>query len=82
MDSEIPTSQAPLGQLERSLIDEYVRARGHDPRRLAELPDAEREELLKQASVYASSRMAEVESRSHYVHEIRHAPPLSKTGLE
>lgn len=82
MDPETPSPAAPLGQLERSFIDEFVRSRGHDPQRLGDLPDGARDELLKQASIYASSRMAEVESRSHYVHEIHHAPPLSKTGLE
>lgn len=80
---ETPALQSPLGQLERALIDEFVRMRGYEPGRLAELPAKERENLLTQASVYASSRMAEVESRSHFVHEIQDkTPPLAKTGLE
>ena len=73
----------PLGQLERALIDEFVRQRGYDPQKLADLPDEAREELLKQASVHASARMAEVESRAHYIDEVHHGPPpLAKTGLE
>jgi len=75
--------QSPLGALERTLIEGYVRSRGYDPDRLHELDEAIRDELLKQASVYASSRLAEVEARSQYVHELHDGgPPLAKTGLE
>jgi hypothetical protein len=75
--------QSPLGTLERTLIDGFVRSRGHDPDRLHELDPAAREELLKQASIYASSRLAEVEARSHYVHEIHDGgPAVARTGLE
>jgi len=56
--------------LERSLIDEFVRARGHDPRNLMDLSDEERQRLLKEASVYASGRLMEVEARSHFLDEI------------
>jgi hypothetical protein len=79
---ETGPSDAPLGQLERSLIDEFVRSRGHSHESLGQLPEAERERLLREASLYASVRMAEVESRSHYVHEIHHASGVAKTGLE
>lgn len=62
--------ESPLAQLERTLIDEFMRARGHDPRKLADLLPLKRDSLLREASVFASSRLAEVESRSHFVHEI------------
>lgn len=68
--SDTPAPQAPLGQLERALIDEYVRGRGYDPATLGSLPADERDALLKQASLHASARMAEVESRSHFVHDM------------
>ena len=72
---------APLGQLERSFIDEYVRTRGHDPRALSALPAPERDALLRDASVYASSKLCEVESRSHLVHELHDAiGDVSKAG--
>ena len=80
---ERPVLQAPLGQLERALIDEYVRARGYDPLSLAELPEQQREALLRDASVHASARLAEVESRSHFLDEIHDGVPgISKTGLD
>lgn len=72
MSDETATSPRtpPLGQLERSLIDEFVRARGYDPDKLADLPEHERERLLADASVYASGRLMEVEARSRFVDEI------------
>ena len=73
--SAISPLQAPLGQLERTLIDDSVRARGYDPAHLANLSDEERESLLTDASAYASGRLAEVESRSHFVHEIHGGVP-------
>jgi hypothetical protein len=67
--------QSPLGQLERALIDEFVRQRGYDPAHLGAVPERERAELLKQASLHASARMAEVESRSHYLDEVQLSYP-------
>jgi hypothetical protein len=60
----------PLGHLERALIDEFVRRQGHDPVLVHELPESQRHALLKDASTYASAKLAEVESRAHFVHEI------------
>jgi len=60
-------------RLEQSLINEYIGARGHDPDALSALPAAKRHTLLKDASIYASAKLCEVESRAHFVHEIRDA---------
>ncbi len=62
--------QPPLGQLERALIEEFVRTRGYDPSRLGELADQEREKLLSEASSYASAKLMEVEARSHFLEEL------------
>jgi hypothetical protein len=67
---DVSRSQTPLADLEQSLIAEYLRARGYDAQRLAVLPDAERHRLLKDASVHASGKLTEVESRAHFVHAI------------
>jgi hypothetical protein len=67
---ELPAVEAPLDQLERTLIDEYVRGRGYDPNHLTDLSEQERHELLAEASVYASSKLTEVESRSRFFHGI------------
>jgi hypothetical protein len=63
----------PLARLEQSLIDEYVRTHGHDPMRLGDLAASERHALLREASLYASGKLCEVETRSHFVHELHDA---------
>jgi hypothetical protein len=79
--TETSPLQAPLSRLELELIDEFVRARGYDPRNLSEVPEPERSALLKDASTHASLKLTEVESRSHFLDEIHDgAPGTSKTG--
>ena len=56
--------------LEQSFIDDFLRMRGHDSATIRSLPAAERDTLLKQASTYAGAKLAEVESRAHYVHDV------------
>jgi hypothetical protein len=65
--------EPPLAQLERALIDEFIRARGHDPNHLTDLSQEQREKLLAEASVYASGKLMEVEARSHLIDEL-HGP--------
>jgi len=72
-ESSTPPAEAPFARLEQSLIDEYVRLHGHDPAKLTDLVAAEREALLKAASLYASCKLSEVETRSHYLHELHDA---------
>jgi hypothetical protein len=68
--------EATLGQLERALIEEFVRARGYDPLRLADLPEHDRLTLLKEASIYASGKLTEMESRERFLDEIHHGGDL------
>ena len=69
-ETRIRDGDMPFSQLEQSLIDQFVRGRGYDPEKLSELPAAERIALLKDASIHASARLTEIESRSHYLDEI------------
>ncbi len=74
---------APLDRLEQALIDEYLRSSGHDPARLSELPESEREALLKRASIHASTKLSEVEARSRLLHDLHvGGPGATRTGLE
>ena len=78
-----PVVHLDLGEVERALIEEFVRMRGYDPSNLAALDEAERHALLTAASIYASGRLSEVESRSHYVQDLHIAGPHAiNTGLE
>jgi hypothetical protein len=67
---ETAAIEPPLGRLERTFIDEFIAARGYDPLKLKGLAQRERVSLLKEACAYASARLAEVESRSHLIHNI------------
>ena len=62
--------QPPLGALERTLIDEFLRSRGTDREALGKLSEEVRHALMAEASTYASARLTEIESRSHFVHEL------------
>ena len=70
MESDRSPITDPNAVLERALIDDFIRAHGHDPARLHELPDEERRRLESGASQYAAAHLAEMEARAHYVHEL------------
>ena len=60
----------PNADLERALIDEFIRARGFDPMRLRDLPDEQRRRLQHEASAHAAARLTEMEARAHYIDEL------------
>jgi hypothetical protein len=62
--------QNPEGQLEQTLIQEFLRVRGYDSRALEALPEKDRKRLLTEASVHAAGKLAEVEARAHFVHDM------------
>ena len=70
MESDVPRSGDPNADLERALIDEFIRARGHDPARLHDLPEDQRRFVEREASAHAAARLAEMEARAHYLHEL------------
>lgn len=87
MSHDIPPGtqplESPLKKLEQSLIEDYLRTRGFDPHTVNELPQPQRDALLKDASVHASARLSEVEARSHLVEGMREGHPgAAKAGLE
>ena len=67
---DVPPLEEPLAELERRIIDEYIRDHGHDPAALRASPDAQARKLLVDAAIYAATRLSEVEARSHYVREL------------
>jgi hypothetical protein len=68
--SDTPRLENAFAQLERSLIDDYLRMLGHDPDALRARGDREARRLLVDASTHAAMKLTEVESRAHYVHDI------------
>jgi hypothetical protein len=69
-DTASSALEPPLGSLERKLIVEFLQLRGYDPQTIDKVPEPERHAILTEASIYASSRLTEIESRSHFVHEL------------
>jgi hypothetical protein len=67
---DVRPMEDPEAQLERAFIDEYLRLHGHDPESVRALPEAQVITLLEAASIYAAGKLAEFESRAHYVHDI------------
>ena len=73
MTTKEPNARAmedPEGQLEKALIEEFLRARGLDSSALRALPEDEAKRVLTEASVYAAAKLAEVEARARFVHNI------------
>lgn len=56
--------------LELALISDFLEQRGHTLHSLHLLPEDERHALMREASLHASSRLSEVESRAHYVDDL------------
>jgi hypothetical protein len=67
------SGEGPQSKLERNYIQEYLRSKGASLESLGELPKAEQQRLMSEASQYASLKLAEVESRAKFRHDI-HTP--------
>jgi hypothetical protein len=70
--SQVPKTSVgdPLSELERAFMAEFLQDRGHTLESVQTLPPAQAHALLQEASVYASCRLTEVESRAHYVNDM------------
>ena len=60
----------PQARLERTFIDQYLQERGCSLKTVDQRPPEERHTLLVQASQYAAGRLAEIDARAAYVHDI------------
>ena len=69
-DSDDSHIADPNAGLERALIEDFIRTRGYDPARLQDLPEDLRRRVQRDASTHAASRLAEMEARAHYVHDL------------
>ena len=70
-NTDRPPLEEPLAALERELITAYLAGAGHDLQRLQTQDDLEARALLAAASLYATARLTEVETRSHYLRSLR-----------
>ena len=63
----------PQARLERALIEEYLQERGCSLSTMNARPAGEQRVLLRQASQYALGRLAEIDARASYIHQIHDA---------
>lgn len=59
--------------LEKTLIEAYLKGKGYTLEDLKNLPRAEAKQLMKEASTFASCKLAELEDRAHLVQELHDA---------
>jgi hypothetical protein len=69
-ESTIADSHA---QMEQSFIRAYLREKGYSLEDLHKLPLEEAKRLLTEASLYASARLTEIESRAQFSQELHDA---------
>ena len=71
--SELPIQpmEEPLAKLERELIAAFVAGAGEEMKTLVSRHDDKAHQLLVDASIYATARLSEVESRLHYLRGLR-----------
>ena len=72
--AEVPAVD-PHAKLEHAFIQEYLDRRGFTPETLRTLTEPEAIAVMRQASLYASGRLTEVESRAHLVDDLHHGGP-------
>ena len=59
--------------LEKMLIETYLKGKGYILEELKSLPEEEAKQLMKEASTYASGKLAEVEVKAHLMQELHDA---------
>jgi len=59
--------------LEKTLMEAYLKGKGYSAEELKKLPEDQVKKLNIEASTYASNKLAEVELRAHFLHELHDA---------
>jgi hypothetical protein len=59
--------------LEKTLIEVYLKGKGYTREDLKNLPPADARQLMKEASTYASNKLAEVELKARFVKDLHDA---------
>ncbi len=68
--------QDPQATLAQSFIEEYLRNHDQTLETLCDLPEAEAKRLMVEASVYASTKLAQIESRARAVAALHGSPQI------
>lgn len=70
--------ESPESELAKAYMEEYLRSRGHTMESICKLPESEAKRLWIEVSMYIAGKLAEVSTRSHFMHNIggTGAPPM------
>jgi hypothetical protein len=68
-----PLTEDMHAGLEMSLIEEYLREKGYTLRELRKLGEEEFKQFMKEACIYASGKLAELEERARFLEGIHNA---------
>ena len=63
--SSAPENEA-RALLEKGIIDEYLKNKGYDRESLKQLPKDNARQIMTEASIYASGKLAEIETKARY----------------
>ena len=69
--NEDDVSEGSQAAMERMLLEEYLQGKGYHLKDLQTLPNEQAKALMKEASQYASLKLAQVESSAHLREKIR-----------
>jgi hypothetical protein len=58
-------------ELEKSLINECLKRKGYTLESLSKLPEDEAHRIMSEAATYASGKLAEIDNRAQYKHNLR-----------
>jgi hypothetical protein len=72
-DIEGCMSEGPQSALEKKLVEDYLQSKGYTREDLHKLPADQAKELMKEACMYASLKLAELQAKSQFREEI-HIP--------
>ncbi len=82
----VPPMEEPEAPLERMYIEAYLQRRGYTLHcgdyplhSICDLAESEAKRLMTAASIYASTKLTEVETRAHFVEEIHGTAPIHKS---
>ncbi len=68
--SSVDVLPPPSRELEQAYINEYLQGLGYKFEDLKTLPATQHHDLMCAASMFASTRLADVETRSHLIEEM------------
>jgi hypothetical protein len=64
-------SEGPQSALEKKLVEDYLQSKGYSREGLHKLPEDLVKQLMKEACMYASLKLAELQAKSQFREEIR-----------